>query len=98
VAAPAHKSLTPVIAVCLTVLIGCFFAWQFWLIWSLNRHVSDLEGQVVQLSTRVCYYQEITTEINVRLAKEGFPKVVLPEPLPCPQPSPSPSAPGSLSP
>jgi hypothetical protein len=72
--------------IALAVLLGCFLGWQFWLIWSLHGDVVNMQVQVTHLSIRVCYYQELTAEINVRLAAEGFPKVVLPEPLPCPTP------------
>lgn len=40
------------LALVLVILVGCFLAWQFWLIWTLHQQNGQLEHQV-------CVYQQI---------------------------------------
>jgi hypothetical protein len=75
------------VAVGLAVVLGLAFAWQLWLVVALYGQARDLRAQVTRLTGAVCYYQVLTTEINKRLVKKGFPKVHVPPAVPCtPQP------------
>ena len=39
-------------ALALVLVLGCFLAWQFWLIWTLHQENNQLRAQV-------CAYQQL---------------------------------------
>jgi hypothetical protein len=69
---------------CLTLLFGCFLAWQFWLVWTLHTENLDLQSQVTHLSDQVCLYQKAAETINQQLALSGHPRITVPAPADCP--------------
>lgn len=70
------------------LIVGTALGISAYYSWELHDQVARLNSQVAHLTATVCYYQALTAELNVRLAREGFPQVVLPEPQPCPASAP----------